>query len=182
MTSGPGPTAERFVNFDTGQPQALRDTVNSGATASAFGVVKPDGTTITVSGGVISAVAQSFPSVTNDIQAFLDGGGSVLATALIMWVHIPVAMTIAAWHVLADQSGSVNVDIVRSTTGAGLPVTSIVGAGNAPALSSSITAQAVPSGWTSTSLNAGDWVGFKVTSVTSVTKLNVTLTATRSVP
>lgn len=183
MTSGTGPTAERFINYDTGQPMALRDTVNSDATASQLGLVKPDGTTITASNGVISAVAQSLSSVSVDIEAFIDGGGSVLTDGLKMWLHIPVAMTITAWHVLADQSGSITVDILRSTTGSGLPASSIVGSGNMPSLSSAITNQAVPAGWTSTSLNAGDWVGFNITgSVTSVTKINVTLTATRSVP
>lgn len=44
MTSGTGPTATRFVNYDTGQPMALRDATNGFFTPQDFGA-KGDGST-----------------------------------------------------------------------------------------------------------------------------------------
>lgn len=48
------------------------------ATPSTFGAIKPDGTTITVSGGVISGAASGITALTGDVIA--SGSGSVTAT------------------------------------------------------------------------------------------------------
>lgn len=49
------------------------------ATSSAFGVVKPDNTSITISGGVISAVASSFP--TSQAYVGTNGSGNIIGVS-----------------------------------------------------------------------------------------------------
>src|SRR5215469_4716294 len=86
----------------------------------------------------------------------IDGGGSTITTgAKGSILPIPWAATINQWSVIADQSGSITIDILRLNNG--VPVSSIVGGGTKPTLSSSqFNGQQTPSGWTSTALVAGD--------------------------
>jgi hypothetical protein len=49
-----------------------------------------------------------------DIVAFIDRGGALLTTGLKMWVHCPFTGVISAWHLRADQSGSITVDIWKN--------------------------------------------------------------------
>jgi hypothetical protein len=111
------------------------------------------------------------------VQFVITGGGGALTTGNKGWLHIPVAVAITEWRVLADQSGSVVVDILRTNNG--FPSTSMVGGGNKPTLSSAQFNQATPSGWTSTALAVDDWVAFNVTSASTVTEITVCLTCTR---
>lgn len=109
--------------------------------------------------------------------ATLDGGGSVLSTGTYK-VYIPVQYTgtITAVRLLADQSGSVVIDIWKDTY-ANFP----------PTVADTITAAAKPtisaaqkyedttlSGWT-TAVTAGDILEFNVDSVATITKLTIAL-------
>lgn len=108
-----------------------------------------------------------------DLQSFIVD----ITTGTKSWVHIPTPMNIAAWRIVADLIGSITLDIFRNNNAT--PVTSIVGGGTKPNLSSQSINQAVPSGWTSTALVADDWVGFNVSVAgVTLTKFNITLTCT----
>jgi len=109
-----------------------------------------------------------------------DGQGGVIGTNNYTQVRIPATGTITGWTVYsitpstgADLSGSIVVDIKRSGT-------SIIGAGNKPTLSSTASASAAPSSWTSTAVTAGDILSFYVVSATTVTKVLVDLQITTS--
>lgn len=107
------------------------------------------------------------------VQFVIDGGGNPITTGNKGWINIPWPATIDAWRVLADQSGSISVDILRAN--AAFPTASIVGSGNKPGLSSQQYQETAPSGWTSISLARDDWIAFNVVSASVVTRVTVDL-------
>ena len=116
---------------------------------------------------------------TRAITFVVDGGGSAITTGIKADVYVPYAATITAVTMLADQSGSIVVDIWKDSY-----------ANYPPTDADSITAAAVPTittatksqdttltGWT-TSISAGDTLRFNVDSITTVTRLTLALTVT----
>lgn len=114
---------------------------------------------------------------TRQIGLVVDGGGSVLTTGLKGFKSFPVAGTITRARLLADQSGSIVIDIWKDTY-ANFP----------PTVADTITASAKPTlstaqksedttltGWT-TAVSAGDVFGFNVDSVTTITRILLELT------
>lgn len=99
----------------------------------------------------------------------VDGGGTVISTGSKGYLVVPYNATITNWYVASDVSGSIVIDVKRSGT-------SIVGGGgNKPTLSAASYATAAVSGWTSTSITAGDVFEFNVDSVSTVTKTNLVI-------
>lgn len=118
---------------------------------------------------------------TGTITFIIDGGGAVLTTGIKGDLYIPFACTITSVTMLADQSGSVVVDIWKDTY-----------ANYPPTDADSITASAVPTittdtdsqdttltGW-STSISAGDILRFNVDSVTSIKRVTLSLKVTKA--
>lgn len=126
-------------------------------------------------GFVCDAIGVGNSSV--DVELIIDGGGSPVTTGNKGWLHVPFSATIFAWRILADQSGSIVVDILRANNG--FPVTSMVGAGNKPTLTSQQIAEAAPSGWTSVAVAPDDWIAFNVTSAATVTRVTVVLSMSK---
>jgi len=115
------------------------------------------------------------------ISFIIDGGGSAITTGQKGHLEIPFACTINQVTVLADQSGSIVVDIWKDAY-ANFP----------PADADSITASAPPTlssaqksqdstltGWT-TSISAGDILAFNVDSVSTVERVLISLKVTRT--
>jgi hypothetical protein len=98
----------------------------------------------------------------------VDGGGSVPSTGSKGFITLPYAGTITNWYLAADASGSCVIDLKRSGT-------SIVGGGNKPTLSSAQSGNAAVSGWTSTSISAGDIIEFNLNSVSTITRVNLVI-------
>jgi hypothetical protein len=116
------------------------------------------------------------------ITFVIDGGGSAITTgAKKAYVRVPVACTIVGNYLVADQSGSIVIDVWKDSY-ANFP----------PTVADTITASAKPTlstaqkssdttltGWT-TALAAGDWVEVSVDSATTVTKVTLVLEVTLS--
>ena len=112
------------------------------------------------------------------IPFIIDGGGAAITTGLKGTLPIPWNCNIISWAVDADQNGSISVDILRANNAH--PTTSIIGGGTKPNLSAAqYNGFQVTSGWTSTSLNILDWIGFSVSTVATVTRVTVALTVGR---
>jgi hypothetical protein len=109
----------------------------------------------------------------------IDGSGAVIKTGAAGMIQVPFAATITGWTVVADQVGSVQLDVRRATY-ANLPTTaSLVGA-DPPVLSAAQKNQnTAVSAWT-TALAAGDWLAISVTSATTVTRVMLSLSLIRS--
>ncbi len=114
------------------------------------------------------------------INFIIDGGGSAITTGIKGGVEVP-AGTIVEMRLLADQSGSIVVDIWKDTY-----------ANYPPTDADSITASAVPTistdtkatdatltGWT-TALTAEDILYYNVDSVTTIERVTVVLKVRKS--
>jgi hypothetical protein len=122
---------------------------------------------------------------TASIQFIIDGGSAVISTGVKGYVEVPFACTLTAARLFADQSGSIVVNIYKCTYSQFQP-------GTHPVVGDKITSSTPPtisttyksedttlSSWT-TSVSAGDVLGFNVDSATTIQKVTVSLTATRT--
>lgn len=113
------------------------------------------------------------------IGVTIDGGASVITTGSKGYISIPFPATINSVTLLADQAGSIVIDIKKSTYTA-FPTTSSIVASAAPTLSSAQKSQDTTlTGWT-TAVAANDVFEFSVTSATTVTRVNLTLKVTKT--
>ena len=139
-----------------------------GADGTAGQVLKTDGA------GVLSWVSHVVP-----IGITIGDGSVAITTGTKGYITVPFACTIQSWRVIADQSGSIVVDVKRATYSAFPTMGSIAGT-ELPTLS---TAQknedTTLSTWT-TSLAAGDIIEFVVNSATTVTRVNLSIKAVRT--
>jgi len=114
---------------------------------------------------------------TRQIGITVDGAGVLLTTGLKGFKSFPVAGVITGVRLLADQVGSIVIDIWKDTY-----------ANYPPTVADTITAAAKPtiaaadksddttlSGW-STSVAAGDVFGFNIDSVATITRITLELT------
>lgn len=124
------------------------------------------------------------PSQLFGVTFIIDGGGSAIGTGLKGWLHFDFAWTINEITMLADQTGSIVVDLWKTTYSAYAP-------GTHPVIADSITGAAVPTittaakmqdstltGWT-TAVSIDDIIAFDVTSAATIQKLSITLKGTR---
>ena len=118
---------------------------------------------------------------TFDVAFIIDGGGSAITTGIKGDLALDFAATINQVTLLADQSGSIVVDIWKDTY-----------ANYPPTVADTITASAKPTisaatkskdstltGWT-TSVASGDTLRFNVVSITTCTRVVVILKMTRT--
>lgn len=146
-------------------------------------------TTITrVSAGVaaiegvnIETTATTANSKIAVISFIIDGGGSVITTGVKGDLEIPFACTINKATLLADQSGSIVVDIWKDTYANYPPtVADTITASAKPTISSATKSQdSTLTGWT-TSVSAGDTLRFNVDSITTCTRVLVSLKVTKN--
>lgn len=115
------------------------------------------------------------------ITIVIDGGGTVVTTGVKGFLEIPFNCTITRSTLLADQTGSVVVNVWKVAY-ASFPPTSgnKITASAPPTISGAQTAQdSTLSGWT-TALNAGDIMAFNVDSATTVQRVTLSLLVTKS--
>jgi hypothetical protein len=115
------------------------------------------------------------------ITFIIDGGGSAITTGEKGHLEVPFACTITQVTMLADQSGSIVVDIWKDTY-ANFPPTDAdsITASAPPTLSSAQKAQdSTLTGWT-TSISAGDILAFNVDSCTTITRVTISLKVEKS--
>jgi len=141
-------------------------------------------TGLPLSTGVTGTLASSHlttSAATRGITFAIDGGGSALTTGIKADVYVPYGCTITAVTLLADQSGSVVVDIWKAAYASFPPtVANTITASALPTISSATHAQDTTlTGWTTT-VSAGDTLRFNINSASTITRLNLTLTVTVS--
>ena len=114
------------------------------------------------------------------IEFVIDGGGAAITTGIKGYLEVPFACTVNTWTLLADTSGSITVDVYSDTYANYGTNTSMVGTGTKPAIASATKAQSSPASWTTTTIAAGNIVGFNVTAATTVTRVTISLKVTRT--
>lgn len=137
----------------------------------------------TTLGLVIGTNVQAYlaGNTTVAIPFIIDGGGSTITTGVKGDLTIPFACTITEASLLADQSGSIVIDIWKDTYANYPPtVADTIVASAKPTISSATKAKDTTlTGWTKT-IAAGDTLRFNVDSVTTLTRVTLTLVATKT--
>jgi hypothetical protein len=110
----------------------------------------------------------------------IDGGGQAITTGLKGYVEVPFGMWLTRWTILSDQTGSIVVDVLKSSGYAGFPTVPSIAASAKPTLSSAQKNENTTLvGWTR-QLNKGDIIGFTVNSASTVLLTTVALAGTKS--
>lgn len=111
----------------------------------------------------------------------LDGGGAAISANTKTDLCIPYNCTINSWDLVADQTGSIQIDIWKQSYSSYPPlVGNSITASAKPIISSSTkAASSTLTGWT-TSLSAGDYLRFNVDSCSTITRAILTIKVTRS--
>lgn len=116
-------------------------------------------------------------SVTRALVYVIDGGGSALATGIAGQLYVPFDCTITGVNLLADQTGSVVINIWKAAYASYPPNSGdTICASDKPTISAAQKANDTTlTGWT-TAISADDTLMFNVDSVSSITRLTITLT------
>lgn len=111
----------------------------------------------------------------------IDGGGSAITTGLKGYVQVPYSGTITGWTLLADQTGSIVIDVWKDTFANFPPtITDTIAGSEKPTLSSQqINEDNALSTWT-TSVSADDIIAFNVDSASTLTRVNLAIKITKS--
>ena len=138
----------------------------------------------TVDGVDVSAHAASGTAHQSNVVAIpfvIDGGGSAITTGQKGHLEIPFAMTISGWTLVADQSGSIVIDVWKDTYANFPPtVADTIAGSEKPTLSSVQKNQDLTlSTWT-TAVAAGDILAFNVDSITTVQRVSLILRGTKT--
>lgn len=180
FATGPaGPTGAQGNQGNTG-PQGIQGP--SGVTGPSGGPTGSQGPT--GSAGAAGATGATGPAQLFGVSFIIDGGGAAIGTGLKGWLHFDFPWTINEVTTLADQTGSIVVDIWKTTYANYAP-------GTHPVVADSITASAPPTlssaskaqdstltGWT-TAVNVDDILAFNVTSASTVQRVSIGLKGTR---
>lgn len=123
----------------------------------------------------------SFTAITSTITFIIDGGGATITTGVKGDLEIPFACTITRATTLADQSGSIVIDIWKDTFANYPPtVADTITASAKPTISATTKAQdSTLTGW-NTSIVAGDTLRFNVDSITTCQRVTLSLKVTRT--
>lgn len=117
---------------------------------------------------------------TTNLLFTINGNGTVLPTGVVGDLEVPFACTITGVTMLADQSGSVVVDIWKDTY-ANYPPTvadTIVAAAKPTISAATKSTDATLTGWT-TAIAAGSTLRFNIDSVATITRLQIALKVKR---
>lgn len=186
------PSAINLTNA-IGLPVAGGGTGRASATAYApkFGgttstAAEQSGTAGTAGQVLKSGGAAAVGAYADDVTSIgitIDGGGSAIATGVKGYVNVPYACTILQATLTGDVSGSIVIDVWKlafSTSALPTVANTITAPATKPTLSSAKGAQdATLTGWT-TSVSAGDTIGFNVDSCTTTTKATLVLKVKKS--
>ena len=147
------------------------------ATVSVKGGVKP-GTCLEMSGTTMNT---KIACRTGGWDVVIDASGSVLTTGIKTDIEVKAPCTITAVRLLADQTGSIVLDLWKDVY-ASFPPTGAdtITASAKPTLSSAAKSEDTTlTGWT-TSLAAGDIIRVNVDSVATITQLTLSITCVQS--
>lgn len=162
---------------------ANNDTIARGDIVIANSTPKWSGLTIGAAGTMLKSDGTDPSWVAQEAQLpfVIDGGGDAITTGEKGNIIVPFNCTITEVTMLADQSGSIVVDIWKDTY-ANYPPTNAdsITASAVPTISTAVKSQdQTLTGWT-TSLSKGDILRYNVDSVTTITRVGVYLQVTRT--
>ena len=128
--------------------------------------------------GVLTA-AQYSNITSKSFGIVIDGGGSPITTGIVGDVVIPFNCTITGWTLVADQVGSIVIDVWKDTY-ANFPPTVLdtIAGSEKPTLTGVNKNQDLTLTTWTTAVTAGDIVRFNVDSASTVTRITLSIVGT----
>jgi hypothetical protein len=117
------------------------------------------------------------------INYVIDGGGAAIAAGTVGFLEVPFACHVDRWTLMADQHGSVVIDIWRDAYSNYPPTDadSMSGTTNMPAISGTVAAQGADlSGWGTQGIASGDILAYHVDSCSSIELCTIALRAQKT--
>jgi len=149
--------------------------INSSFTGSLFGTAS-------------NAVSSSYANFSGDFKPgsisgsfgiTIDGAGSAITTGNKGYATIPYDGTITGWTMIADQSGDCVIDVWKNSSGNIPTIIDTITGTEKPTLSSQqINSDLTLTSWTTT-VSAGDIVAFNVDSISTITRVNLSIYITK---
>lgn len=171
------------ANGGTGAASQTAYAVLCGGTTStgAYQSIASVGTAAQVLASNGAGALPSMQSLQDCIEFVIDGGGATITTGVKGDLEIPYNCTVTRWTLLGDQSGSIVVDLWVDTYANYPPTVADTITGSAlPTISTATKGQSSTlTGWT-TALTSGSTLRFNVNSVTSLTRVTLSLKVTRT--
>ncbi len=174
-------------NPSTGALSATSFTgAGTGLTGTAAGLTVGSVTTNANLTGDVTSTGNATTLKTNlkhaSIGATFNGGGSAITVNSKQWVYVPYGATIQSWTIACDAAGAIAFDVQMDTyANFSTTMTSIAGSDFPTIVATNQKAQDLTlTGWGTTAIPAGDYILFKVTSVTTVTLCNIVLDTLRT--
>jgi hypothetical protein len=167
------------IDLLSGSFETFTQTYNTGSFTGSF---IGDGSQLN---GIVSA---SFADTSGDFNPgstsgsfgiTIDGAGSTITTGEKGYAIIPYNGTITGWTMIADQSGNCVIDVWKTSSG-NIPLFSdtITGTEKPTLSSQQINSDLTLTSWT-TGVNAGDVIAFNVDSVSTITRVNLSIYITK---
>ncbi len=112
----------------------------------------------------------SIPSI-RILTVVFDGGGSAITANTKRYLSVPFNATIKSWRLVADQSGSIVIDVWKDTYANFPPtVADTIAGSEKPTLSTATKSEDTDlTTWQSLEITQGDVLGFNVDSITTIT-------------
>lgn len=184
VTNGDGvagnPTLDISTSYVGQATITTLGTITTGVWTGTDVAVADGGTGASTAAGAVTNLGLDNTKIAS-IGITIDGGGSAITTGVKGYIEVPYACTINRVTMLADTSGSAVVDIWKDTY-ANYPPTDAdtITASAVPTISSATKSQdSTLTGWT-TSIAAGDILGFNVDSASTITRLHLILKVTKT--
>jgi hypothetical protein len=115
------------------------------------------------------------------VGVVIDGSGSAIAAGTTSYITVPYSGTITEWTLIADQSGSIVIDVWKDTYANFPPtVADTIAGSEKPTLSSANKNQDTNLTTWTTAVSAGDVIAFSVDSASTVTRVTLTLKIRKS--
>jgi hypothetical protein len=173
ILAGTGITA---INSLTGAVQTLVNGTSGLAPAfSSVGTTHtlniPLASTASVTAGLISKSEFDLFSV-GSFGVTFDGGGALVTSGKIAYARVPYKGTITGWQLVADQSGSCNIEVKQGVFSPFPPTTTIFTAALSGVQTNSATSLTYP-------VTAGDWFSFTITGTSAVQQVNLSISITK---
>ncbi len=174
VTGPSSATNNGVTRFDTTSGKIVQDSAATLDDNGTFNI--PAGQTYNINGTPVGG-----GSTDDNIQFIIDGGGFAITTGIKFDVVVPFAGTITSATALADQSGSIVVDLWKDTYANYPPDNSDSITSSAPVTISTATKSqdSTLTGWT-TAVSVGDIIRINVDSCTTITRCLIALAITKS--
>lgn len=168
--NAPSPSDNDAITWDAATSKWIPEALTPAAHASSH-----------EDGGADEISLAGLAGVILSLTFIIDGGGSAITTGEKGHLRIPFACTINRVTMMADQSGSIVVDIWKDTYTNFPPIDGdSITASAPPTISTAQKSEdSTLSGWT-TAIAAGDILAFNVDSCSTITRVTISLKVTKT--